>query len=158
MKLPTSPCRKFLSICLLAYAGAALAQQPGQSSGQQAGQQQAKPAAQPAQPPKLERIEEGSDVPVTITPPKTGGARITEKREGGRVTEAKVKSGGSEYTMRPNTPAGNAQPGDAVSSSTRAPQWTVLEFDLSKKKNTDKEAAAQEAAAPPPPPPPAGVK
>jgi hypothetical protein len=166
MKLPTSSCRKFLSICLLAYAGAALAQQsasqpnaqPNTQPNQQANRQQARPAAQPAQPPKLERIEEGSDVPITVTPPKTGGAQITEKREGGRVTEAKVKSGGSEYTLRPNAPAGNAQPGDAVSSSTRPPQWTVLEFDLNKKKNTDKEAAAQEAAAPPPPPAPTGVK
>ena len=144
MKLHSSSLWKLFSICMLTHAGVALAQQT------------ATPAAAP-QPPVLERIDEGSDVPITVTPPKTGGAKITEKREGGRVTEVKVKSGKSEYTMRPNAPAGNAQPGDAVSSSTRAPQWTVLEFDLSKKKNTDPEAAPRDAAVPPPPPP-AGVK
>lgn len=144
MKLPSSPLWKFLSVCLLAHGGAALAQQ-------------SPPAQAPAQqtPPVLERIEEGSDVPITVTPPKTGGARITEKREGGRVTEAKVKAGRSEYTMRPNTPAGNAQVGDAVSGNTRAPQWTVLEFDLNKKKNTEPADATGEGAVPPPPPPPA---
>jgi hypothetical protein len=143
MKLPICSLRKLVSICLLVPAGAVLAQQAQQP---------------PATPPVLERIEEGSDVPITVTPPKTGGAQITEKREGGRVTEARVKAGGSEYTLRPNAPAGNAQPGDAVSNTTRPAQWTVLEFDLNRKKNTDKEATAEDAAAPPPPPPPTGTK
>ncbi len=127
---------KFLSVCLLAQAGLALAQ-PTPS----------------AAPPKLERIEEGSDTPITVTPPKTGDHKITEKKEGGRVTEAKVKSGKSVYTMKPNTPAGNAQPGDVVSNGIRAPQWTVLEFDLNKKKKTSKEDLPQQAPVPPPPPP-----
>ncbi len=106
-------------------------------------------------PPKLEVVEEGADAPVTVTPRHSGGAKITEKKEGGRVTEVKVKSGKSSYTMKPNIPAGNAQPGDAQSSTLRAPQWTVLEFDLnSKKKNAGKDAApaATPAEAPPPPP------
>jgi hypothetical protein len=124
---------KLLSLCLLAQAGAAMAQQPNTA------------------PPKLERIEEGSDTPITVTPPKAGDRKITEKKEGGRVTEVKVRQGKSEYTMRPNVPAGNAQPGDAVSNSIRAPQWTVLEFDLNKKKNTDKESVPATADAPPPP-------
>ena len=105
-------------------------------------------------PPKLEVVEEGPDAPVTVTPRHSGGAKITEKKEGGRVTEVKVKSGKSSYTMKPNIPAGNAQPGDAQSSTLRAPQWTVLEFDLNKKKNAGKDAApdATPAVAPPPPP------
>ncbi len=126
---------------LLAHAGMAMAQQSATTP--------------PATPPKLERIEEGSDVPITVTPPKSSqGNKITEKKENGRVTEATVKSGPSTYTMKPNTPAGNAQPGDLVSNGIRAPQWTVLEFDLSKKKKTDKEDVPQEAPVPPPPPMP----
>ena len=122
---------------LLAHAGVALAQTP------------------PATPPKLERIEEGSDTPITVTPPKsTQGNKITEKKQNGQVTEVTVKSGPSTYIMKPNVPAGNAQPGDAVSNGIRAPQWQVLEFDLSKKKKTDKEDVPQEAPVPPPPPMP----
>jgi hypothetical protein len=130
-----------LSFCLLAHAGSAMAQQ--------------KPSEAP---PKLEVIEQGSDTPITVSPPKTGGAKITEKKEGGRVTEVKVKSGKSNYTMKPNVPAGNAQPGDGQSSAVRAPQWTVLEFDLNKKKKTDRENVPEAAAAPPPPPPAPAAK
>ena len=103
-------------------------------------------------PPKLQVEDDGA--PITNAPQKQGGTKITEKKEGGRVTEVKVKAGPSTYTMKPNVPAGNAQPGDAQSSAIRAPQWTVLEFDLGgKKKNTDKEAVPDAAAAPAPPPP-----
>ena len=125
-----------LTLCLLAHAGLAMAQQ--------------KPSEAP---PKLEIIEQGSDTPITVTPPKPSGAKITEKKEGGRVTEVKVKSGKSSYTMKPNVPPGNAQPGDGTSSAYRAPQWTVLEFDLNKKKKTDKENVPEPANAPPPPAP-----
>ena len=123
-----------LTLCLLACAGLATAQQ--------------KPSEAP---PKLEIIEQGVDAPLPTSPARTPGAKITEKKEGGRVTEVKVKSGKSSYTMRPNVPAGNAQPGDAQSGAIRAPQWTVLEFDMNRKKKNDQEAAAQPAAAPPPP-------
>jgi hypothetical protein len=123
-----------LTLCLLTHAGMATAQQ--------------KPSEAP---PKLEVIEQGSDTPITVTPPKSAGTKITEKKEGGRVTEVKVKSGNSSYTMKPNVPAGNAQPGDAQSSAFRAPQWTVLEFDLNKKKKTDRENVPEAADAPPPP-------
>jgi len=136
--LRTVPLRNILALCLLAHAGIALAQQ----------------AAPSAAPPKLERIEEGSDQPITVTPSKsTGGSKITEKKEGGRVTEVQVKSGPSTYTMKPNTPAGNAQAGDATAGAIRAPQWQVMEFDLSRKKKTDKEDVPEAAPVPPPPPP-----
>lgn len=55
---------KFLSLCLLAHAGLAMAQQ--------------KPSEAP---PKLDVIEQGSDTPITVTPPKSGGAKITEKKK-----------------------------------------------------------------------------
>ena len=130
-----------LSLCLFAHAGLALAQQ--------------KPSEAP---PKLDIIEQGSDTPITVTPPKAGGAKITEKKEGGRVTEVKVKSGKSNYTMKPNIPAGNAQPGDAQSGAVRAPQWTVLEFDLNKKKKTERDNVPEPAPAPAPPAPAPAAK
>ena len=134
----TSMLLKFLSLGLLAHASLAMAQQtPSQA------------------PPKLEVIEEVTDTPITVTPPKSGGTKITEKKEGGRVTEIKVKTGKSSYTMKPNIPAGNAQPGDGQSSAIRAPQWTVLEFDLGKKKKTSKEDVPEPTPARVPPPPPA---
>ena len=144
--LRTSELFTALSLCLLAPVAFA--------------QAQSQPQPRPSEaPPKLEVIEQGADAPITVAPPRTGGTKITEKKEGGRVTEVKVKSGKSSYTMRPNIPAGNAQPGDGQSSAIRAPQWTVLEFDLGgNKKNTDKEAVPDAATAPPPPPMPAAVK
>jgi hypothetical protein len=98
--LRTPSSRKLLSICLLAGAAYANAQQTPSSA-----------------PPKLERIEEGSDTPITVTPQTSGQHKITEKKEGGRVTEVQVKSGKSTYVMKPNVPAGNAQPGDGAAAS-----------------------------------------
>lgn len=103
-------------------------------------------------PPQLEKIEE-VDNPVTVTSKPSAETKIVEKREGGRVTEAKVKSGKSTYTVKPNTPAGSALPGDAAGMANRGPQWTVLEFDLlSKKKKRSAEEADKEDGPPPPPP------
>jgi len=108
--------------------------------------------AQQATPPQLERIEE-VDNPVTVTAKPSQETKIVEKREGGRVTEAKVKSGKSTYTVKPNTPAGSALPGDAAGSANRGPQWTVMEFDiLAKKKKRSGEEAEKDDAPPPPPP------
>ncbi|MES3021931.1 MAG: hypothetical protein V4857_10155 [Pseudomonadota bacterium] len=130
---------KIASLCLLASAGQVFAQAP-QST--------------PTPSPKLERVPE-SEAPLSVAPKREGGTQITEKREGGQVTEVQVKSGKSRYTMKPNLKAGNAQRGDAQSGDTRAPQWTVLEFDLGKKKQkTEAEAAKAGAVEPPPPPRP----
>lgn len=127
-----------LSLCLLALAGYANAQQTPSSA-----------------PPKLERIEEGSDTPITVTPQASQQKKITEKKEGGRVTEVQVKTGKSSYIMKPNVPAGNAQPGDGQSSAIRAPQWQVLEFDLGRKKKNTEPREDETPAAPAPPPAPA---
>jgi hypothetical protein len=132
--LRTSALPALFSLCLLGMANLASAQSTPSSA-----------------PPKLERIEEGSDIPLTVTPKRDGERKITEKKEGGKVTEVKVKSGKSTYTMRPNVPAGNAQPGDATASSLRAPQWQVMEFELGKKKPKTTDEAAEPAPAPPPP-------
>lgn len=102
-------------------------------------------------PPKLEKIEEVADDPITVNAKPAAEKKITEKREGGRVTEVKVKSGKSSYTLKPNNPAGSALPGDAVGSANRGPMWTVKEFDLGKKKKQSKEeeGAADDSAPPP---------
>jgi hypothetical protein len=105
------------------------------------------------QPQKLEQIEE-VDNPVTVSSKPSPQTKIVEKREGGRVTEAKVTSGGSTYTVKPNTPVGSALPGDAAGMANRGPQWTVFEFDvLSKKKKRSAEEAEKEDGPPPPPMP-----
>ncbi len=132
-------------LCLLAHAGSALAQTPS------------------AAPPKLERIEEGSDTPITVTAKPKADQKVTEKKEQGKVTEIEVQSGKSHYVMKPNTPAGSALPGDAMAAKVRAPQWQVMEFDIGnkkKQKEKDEEAAAAVAAgsAPPPPPPTPATK
>jgi hypothetical protein len=133
----TSTCLQTLTLCLLAHAGFAAAQQPPSDK-----------------PPKLERIEPGSDVPATTLPDRAR-TKITEKKQGGTVSEVEVQSSGSTYTMKPNQPAGNAQPGDANSSRIRPPEWKVLEFDLTKKRKSAAAVADEAAAtadAPPPPP------
>jgi hypothetical protein len=128
---------KILLLGMLAHVSLAQAQQTPSSA-----------------PPKLERIEEGSEAPITVTPQQRNANQITEKREGGRVTEVEVKSGKSSYTMKANPPGAISQPGDATGSTLRPPQWKVLEFDLFKKKQKEgEEADAGTAAAPPPPPP-----
>jgi hypothetical protein len=140
--LRTSSIWKIFSLCLLAHLSLAQAQQTPSSA-----------------PPKLERIEEGSDAPITIAPKASRGqAKIVEKKEGGRVTEVTVQSGKSTYIMKPNIPPGNAQPGDAESSAIRAPQWKVLEFDIGKKKQKERQEEAAASVPPPPPPPAAPAK
>ncbi len=137
-----------LLLGMLAHASFAMAQQTPSSA-----------------PPKLERIEEGSDTPITVTPPQSPqrkGAKITEKRNANGVTEVQVTSGKSSYTMKGAAPGSVVQTGDNTGSTLRPPQWKVMEFDLfSKKQKQQKEgedANAGTANAPPPPPQPAAIK
>jgi hypothetical protein len=142
--LRTSPALKLFAVLLLANSGAALAQ--------------TKPSDAP---PKLERVEEGSETPVTIVPKRDERRKIKETRDGGQVKEVQVKSGKSVYTMKGAHPGSVSENSAGAGSTLRPPQWTVLEFDLGRKKQAqrDEEAAAAAAAAPPaavpPPPPPA---
>lgn len=135
----TSPALKLLALFLLAHAGSALAQTRPSDA-----------------PPKLERIEEGSDTPVTIVPKRDQQRKIKETKDGGQVKEVQVTSGKSTYTMKGSNPASVAENSVGTGSTLRPPQWKVLEFDLSKKKQAqrDEEAAAAAAAAPPAPVPP----
>ncbi|MCG2585402.1 hypothetical protein [Massilia sp. TS11] len=124
---------------LLALAGALAA---GPALAQQAQAEKSSSA-----PPKLERIDDNADQPITVIPQKPQ-TQITEKKEGGRTTEAHVKAGKSEYTVKAHTPAGNAQVGDAQTGGVRAPQWQVMEFDLNKRKPKDVDNPEKAAAAP----------
>ncbi|MDL2355904.1 MAG: hypothetical protein QFF03_11670 [Pseudomonadota bacterium] len=135
----TNSVGKILLLGSLAVAGLAQAQQTPSSA-----------------PPKLERIEETADTPITVTTPaQRTTKKITEKRApNGQVTEVEVKTGKSSYTMKAKPPGAVAQPGDASGGTLRPPQWKVLEFDFGKKKQKelDEAAAAAVATAPPPPP------
>jgi hypothetical protein len=102
------------------------------------------PAQQPPQtPPQLEKLEEGEAPAITIRKDQQGQQRITEKKEGGKVTEVKVQTGKSTYYLKPNEQAGNAQPGDAQSNTNRPAQWKVLEFDLGTVKQAPESQGSQ---------------
>jgi len=133
--MPRTLPRLTLSIALLAGAGAAYAQTA-----------QTTQPVPTAQPPVTERIEPGSDEPATKIEPRRG-TQIREKRNNGQVTEVEVQAGKSHYVLRPNQPAGNAQPGDAQSGTRGGPQWQILEFDLNGKKKAAADAEAAAAAA-----------
>lgn len=104
-------------------------------------------------PPKMEKLEEVTDDPVTISA-KPAENKITERRDNsGNVVEATVKSGPSTYTLRPNHPVGTSVPGDAMSGNLRGAQWTLFEFDLGKKKKAPEDDAASDNNPPPQPAP-----
>jgi len=112
--------------------------------------QQPRERAEAPPPPRLERLEEGDAPAVTIPGGGPAEKSITEKREQGRVTEVEVRTGRSTYVVKPINPAGSALPGDAQTSTNRAPQFKVKEFDLQRPE--DLKPQAQPAAAPAAPP------
>jgi hypothetical protein len=139
------------ALLLAAQAGSALAQQAAQQPVPQSTQNQA--------PPKLERVEPGSDVPATNIPSRTR-TQIRESRDdGGQVKEVEVNSSGSHYYMKPNNLPGNAVPGSVTGNQVSGAQWKVGEFDLSGKRKAANETGANSpAAADAPPPPPMPVE
>ncbi|HEY4318391.1 MAG TPA: DUF2782 domain-containing protein [Herbaspirillum sp.] len=116
----------FAVLCIAAGAAPAwvAAQQPGQP-----------PAAAPAPPPpEMENLNEVEAPSVTIqTPQEQREKTITEKREGGKVTEVKVESKNSTYYLRPK-PIGTPVTGAADSAPQTNPTWNVKEFDWGGKK------------------------
>lgn len=107
-------------------------------------------------PPRLQQIDElpGSAPSSTATeasPTKPGARQIIEKRERGHVTSIEVRSGESSYYIDPGEQPGTVIPGDAQSSTTRAPQWKIFEFDLKRPVESANSAAQPAPAAPPAP-------
>jgi hypothetical protein len=144
----TSTLWQVLVLSLLAHTASVSAQVPSSAPTLAPGL-----APVPA-PPQMEKLEEMTEAPITVTPPAGSNAEskttIEEKRQQGRVTEVKVTSGKSTYYLKPNTPAGSSVPGDVTGSANRGPQWQVLEFDFgnTKKKPQDQEAGDATAPAP----------
>lgn len=113
---------------------------------------QQRPFADAPPPPQLERLEEGEAPAVTIPGGGPAEKSITQKREQGRVTEVEVRTGRSTYVVKPLNPSGSALPGDTQSSTNRAAQFKVKEFDLSKPEDLKPQTAPQVLPAPAAPP------
>lgn len=103
-------------------------------------------------PPQLERIEPGSDTPVTITPQNKTKNKISQSKDGGRVKEVQVSAGGSNYTMKGVRPGSVAEMNAQGGTTVQPPQWKILEFDMNKKKKSDPEAAGSDNTVNAPPP------
>jgi len=109
-------------VCMAAYAVPQLA-----------GAQQAANPAPP--PPQTQPLNEGEAPTITIRKPGEEEQPITQKKQQGKVTEVKVRSGGSTYYLKPNEQPGSTLPGDVESKSMRGSQWQVLEFDMKPQKD-----------------------
>jgi hypothetical protein len=108
-------------------------------------------------PPRLERLEE-KDIPAAApqdATPRLPSQEIIEKRERGQTTSVEVRSGNNSYYLKPNDPAGSAEPGEVQGENTRAPQWKILEFDWKRPADQDN-PQNQPSPAPAPAPPASG--
>ena len=134
------------ALCLFAQSGLAQAQAPSSA------------------PPQLERIEEGTDTPITTAPlpTKKEEKRIKDRKDNQGGREVEVKSfGKSSYTMKSVPPGTAVQSASGAGSTLRPPQWKVLEFDLGKKKpaqGDEETGAGGEAASVPATAPAAGTR
>ena len=148
----TSTLWQVLVLSLLAHTASVSAQVPSSAPTSAPGL-----APVPA-PPQMEKLEEMTEAPITLTPPAgsnaEGKTKIEEKRQQGRVTEVKVTSGNSTYYLKPNSPAGSSVPGDVTGSANRGPQWQVMEFDFGSTKKQAQDQAAGDSSAPAPTPAP----
>ncbi|MEO7494215.1 MAG: hypothetical protein ABIT83_11050 [Massilia sp.] len=137
-RTPSIP--QLLALCLFAQLGLAQAQNQAPAAAQKS------PSSAP---PQLERIEEGTDTPITTAPLPTrkGDKRITEKKDNQGGREVEVKSvGKTSYTMKSVPPGTAATSASGATTTLRPPQWKVLEFDLGKKKPKQGEEAEGGAA------------
>jgi hypothetical protein len=106
--------------------------------------------AKSSSPPKLEKLEEGEQPTITIPGKPDNERKITQKKQQGKVTEIKVKSGKSTYYLKPNDPAGSAARGELQSNQIRGAQWEVKQFDLGRKKPAEAKESSDKAPVLPP--------
>ena len=130
---------KLTKICTIAVLSIAAGAAPAWVAAQQPAQP---PAAAPAPPPpEMENLNEVEAPSVTIqTPQEQREKTITEKHEGGKVTEVKVQSKNSTYYLRPKT-VGTSITGAADSAPQTNPTWNIKEFDWGGKKPQKNPAA-----------------
>lgn len=98
-------------------------------------------------PPTIEKLDEGPDAALGMKKPEPA-RKVTEKKVNGKVSEVQVKNGKSQYVVKANSNVGNAVPGETTNNQVRGAQWSVMEFDLGKKKNPEKDG--KDTDTPPP--------
>ena len=140
--MPTATARR-IAIVLISGFGLLSAAAASAQSGDKA----------PA-PPRLELLEE-IPAPAATAPASPPPKLTEEERKDGRITSTRVQTGGSTYYVTPNTPPGNAMPGDAQSPGNRPAQWKIFEFNTQPLNEKRRDASAPEPAlaAPPTAPP-----
>lgn len=78
-----------------------------------------------------------------------------ERREGGKVTEVEVTSGGSTYKLQANPNVGNAPEGTVQGTSNRPALWSIFQFGGPKKESKE-EKEVEPVLQPAPPKPKEG--
>lgn len=85
---------------------------------------QSKKDVPPPPPPPLEKLEEPGESELKLAKPEPKNLKMMERKEEGKTTEVRVRSGGSNYTVKENKAPKGTREGEA----NRAAQWTVMEF------------------------------
>ena len=96
----------------------------------------------PPPPPPLEKLEEQGESELKLAKPESKNVKMQERKEEGKVTEVRVSSGGSNYTVKENKAAKGTREGEA----NRAAQWTILEFGGAKQSKEVESKAGQPKA------------
>lgn len=96
----------------------------------------------PPPPPPLEKLEEQGESELKLAKPESKNLKMQERKEEGKVTEVRVSSGGSNYTVKENKAAKGTREGEA----NRAAQWTVMEFGGAKQPKEVESKAGQPKA------------
>lgn len=74
---------------------------------------------------------------LSLGKPDANKNEVRERREGGKVTEVEVSSGGSTYKLQANPNVGNAPEGTVQGSSNRPALWSIFQFGGPKKESKE---------------------
>jgi hypothetical protein len=92
---------------------------------------------------------------LSVDKPDVKKNETKERREGGKVTEVEVTSGGSTYKLQANPNVGNAPEGTVQGTSNRPALWSIFQFGGPKKESKD-EKEVEPVLQPVPPKPKEG--